>query len=264
MPDEPYPPLPPLPPREPWWRSLTKPTTLPRWAFVVIAVLMVVPPRKEVDLLPFFDVPTFPENHSIYIHDLDRTIDGRAAIREQCAASVDSVGKVGDYVTFNGEEFLRWSVTPKPGHVDQVWLSQRTGKVVCRSRADYAGAVRAPAGPRRSDPGVVALELANVAHINRTMASDQKTEPTPATTPSGPPTFDTSANQRLRSSHPNPERDVRRAEAEGEELLHALKACDRRETVVSVLVSFASVRGGPAPFVVSACTLKRIAPRGVV
>lgn len=134
MPDEPYPPLPPLPPRGPRHRRLeqflTNPMPLPRWGFIALFILLIVPPRDPIEF-PGFDLPSFPENYTIYIHDLDRTIDARDSIREQCAASVDSVGEGGNYVVFNGEEFIRWSVKPKPGHVDQVWLSQRTGKVVC-------------------------------------------------------------------------------------------------------------------------------------
>ncbi|WP_152648599.1 hypothetical protein [Streptacidiphilus anmyonensis] len=66
------------------------------------------------------------------ITDMNHEIAPKPWIEEHCTTSVvralhlDNAG-----VEENGHYYQRWTVTPKPGHLDRVLLDMDSGTVIC-------------------------------------------------------------------------------------------------------------------------------------
>ncbi|MFG1876487.1 hypothetical protein ACGFIV_16765 [Sphaerisporangium sp. NPDC049003] len=71
---------------------------------------------------------------SVYIASLGKDVEPKSFIEKNCVHSVIGVKALEESsIEIKGDSdiYQRWTVIPKPGHIDRVLMSTVSGKVIC-------------------------------------------------------------------------------------------------------------------------------------
>ncbi|GAB3279035.1 hypothetical protein GCM10027589_05400 [Actinocorallia lasiicapitis] len=110
------------PERRPWFKRSAV------WLKVLIVILFPLA-LHTVQKVAFDHLAGDP--NAVYVEDLDRDVDPRAAILKACPLTVIRVKHLEDTDVDPDLRYQSWSVDPAPGHVDRAWFDTKTGGAIC-------------------------------------------------------------------------------------------------------------------------------------
>jgi hypothetical protein len=105
----------------------------PSWASRVFRILLAVFAAVGLSIVwNSFDQWTIGDPDTVFITDLNHDIQPKPYIAAACPdITASTLHFSWNDPAFKGHSYQRWTVVPKPGHLDEVFLDTDTGKVIC-------------------------------------------------------------------------------------------------------------------------------------